>query len=69
KLGSRAIKCTFVGCATNRKAYRLLDLESNVIIESKDVEFFENLLSSSQESTNLEESQENGPMTVVENPL
>ena len=46
KMGPRGIKCVFVGYATNSKAYRLLNLESNVIIESRDVEFFENLLTS-----------------------
>ena len=46
KLGPRGIKCAFVGYATNSKAYRLLNLESNTIIESKDVEFFEHLLTS-----------------------
>ena len=38
KLGPRATKCTFVCYASNNKAYRLLDLESNVIIESREVE-------------------------------
>ena len=47
KLGPRGIKCAFVGYASNIKAYRLLNLESNVIIESRDVEFFEFLLTSS----------------------
>ena len=37
KLGPRAIKCDFVGYATNNKTYRLLDLESNIIIESRKV--------------------------------
>ena len=46
KLGPRGIKCAFVGYAKNNKAYRLLNLESNTIIESKDVEFFEHLLAS-----------------------
>jgi hypothetical protein len=32
----------FVGYAENSKAYRLLDLSSNVIVESRDVEFIEN---------------------------
>ena len=45
KLGQRATKCAFVGYDSNNKAYRLLDLEPNVIIESREVEFFENLLS------------------------
>ena len=46
KLGHRGIKCAFVGYATNSKEYRLLNLKSNTIIESKDVEFFEHLLAS-----------------------
>jgi hypothetical protein len=41
KLGPRVVKSVFVGCAENSKAYRLLDLDSNVIVESKDVEFIE----------------------------
>jgi hypothetical protein len=41
KLGSRAIKSVFVGYAENSKTYKLLDLDSNVIVESKDVEFIE----------------------------
>jgi hypothetical protein len=42
KLGSRAIKSVFVGYAVNSKAYKLLDLSSNTIVESRDVEFIEN---------------------------
>ena len=41
KLGPRALKNVFVGYAENSKAYRLLDKDSNVIIESRDVEFLE----------------------------
>ena len=37
----RALKSVFVGYAENSKAYRLLDLDSGVIIESRDVEFLE----------------------------
>ena len=44
KLGLKGIRCVFVGCTTNNKAYRLLHLESNIVIESRDVKFFENLL-------------------------
>ena len=40
KLGPKGIRFAFVGYATNSKAYRLLNLEFNVIIESRDVEFF-----------------------------
>ena len=41
KLGPRALKSIFVGYAENSKAYRLLDLNSNIIVESRDVEFLE----------------------------
>ena len=44
KLGSRGIKSVFVGYAQNSKAYRLLDLESNVIVESIHVEFLKIVL-------------------------
>jgi hypothetical protein len=37
KLGPRAIKSVFVGYAENSKAYGLLDLDSNVIVESKEL--------------------------------
>ena len=71
KLGPRVTKCAFVGYASNSKAYRLLDLESNVIIESREVEFFENLLSdiNSQVPTSIGESQEETPPKVVEQPI
>ena len=36
------MKSIFVGYVENSKAYRLLDLESNVIVESRDVQFLEN---------------------------
>ena len=36
------MKSVFVGYAKNSKAYMLLDLESNVIVESRDVQFLEN---------------------------
>ncbi len=42
KLGLRAIKSVFVGYAVNSKAYRLEDLSSNTIVESRVVEFIEN---------------------------
>ena len=42
KLGPRAIKSVFVGYVVNSKAYRLLDLSSNTIVKSRDVEFIEN---------------------------
>ena len=39
KLGPRAMKSAFVGYVENSKAYRLLDLSSNTVVESRDVEF------------------------------
>ena len=70
-MGPRATKCAFVGYASNSKAYRLLDLKSNVIIEPREVEFFENLLSvsNSQVSTNVGESQDETPLKVVKQPI
>lgn len=50
KLGPRGIKCAFVGYASNNKVYKLLNLESNVIFESHDVEFFENFITKDKES-------------------
>lgn len=44
------MRCVFVGYATNSKACRLLKLESNMIVESRDVEFFDNLLISGNRS-------------------
>ena len=34
-------KCVFIGYAKNSKAYRFYDLENKVIIESNDIDFFE----------------------------
>ena len=45
KLGPRVMKSVFVGYAENSKAYRLLDLSSNTVVESRDVEFIENKFS------------------------
>jgi VanZ family protein len=42
KLGLRGLKSVFVGYAQNSKAYRLLDLETNMIVKSIHVEFIEN---------------------------
>ena len=68
KLGPRGIRCAFVGYANNSKAYRLLDLESNVIIESREVEFFENLTTKSNDHqiTMNEGSREENSSRVVE---
>ena len=70
KMGPKGIKCAFVGYDTNSKAYRLLNLESNVIIESRDVEFFENLLTSGNNflSPLNKESQVDTSPKVVEQP-
>nr|GEW66882.1 hypothetical protein [Tanacetum cinerariifolium] len=42
KLGPRGLKSVFVGYAKDSKSYRCLDLDSNVIVKSRDVDFFEN---------------------------
>ncbi|GKC18073.1 retrovirus-related pol polyprotein from transposon TNT 1-94 [Tanacetum coccineum] len=42
KLGPRGLKSVFVGYAKDSKSYRCLDLDSNVIVESRDVDLFEN---------------------------
>ena len=39
KLGSRAIKCRFLGCAKDYKSYVLWSLEDNKLIHSRDVLF------------------------------
>ena len=45
KLGPRVMKSVFVGYAENSKAYRLLDLNSNIVLESRDVVFIEDIFS------------------------
>lgn len=47
------LRCAFVGYAQNSKSYRLLTLETNIIIESWDVEFFENLITKDKESESV----------------
>ena len=51
KLGTCAIKIIFVGYARNSKAYRLLDKESGVIVESRDVEVFKDKFSGDAENS------------------
>ena len=65
-MGPRAIKCAFVGYVSNSKTYRLLEFESNMIIELGELEFFENLLSdsNSQVPTSVGESQDETPPIV-----
>ncbi|KAJ9547390.1 hypothetical protein OSB04_019933 [Centaurea solstitialis] len=50
KLGARAIKSIFIGYAHNSPAYRLLDKDSGVIVESRDVDFFEDKFSEDAEN-------------------
>ena len=71
KLGPRGITSAFVGYASNRKAYRLLDLESNVIVKSRDDEFFENLTTkgkSSQAPTNEDSRKESSSKVIEKQP-
>ncbi|KAJ9562187.1 LOW QUALITY PROTEIN: hypothetical protein OSB04_007347 [Centaurea solstitialis] len=51
KLGARAIKSVFVGYAHNSTTYRLLDNDSGVIVESRDVDFFEDKFSKDAENS------------------
>ena len=51
KLGARAVKSIFVGYARNSKAYRLLDKESGAIVESRDVELFEDKFAGDAENS------------------
>ena len=41
KLASRAYECVFIGYAIHSKTYRFYDIKNNVIVESLDVDFFE----------------------------
>ncbi|PWA42899.1 Copia-like retrotransposon [Artemisia annua] len=54
KLGARGIRSIFVGYAKNSKAYRLLDERTGVIIESRDVDFFEDKFSKDVENSHME---------------
>ncbi|KAG5527251.1 hypothetical protein RHGRI_028223 [Rhododendron griersonianum] len=56
KLGPRAMKSIFVGYAEHSKAYRLLDLESNTIVESRNVKFFEHKFRADSKSVVTENS-------------
>nr|KAJ0190715.1 hypothetical protein LSAT_V11C800406370 [Lactuca sativa] len=51
KLGARANKSIFIGYAQNSKAYRLIDIDSGVVVESRDVEFFEDKFSKDEENS------------------
>nr|KAJ0206321.1 hypothetical protein LSAT_V11C500272090 [Lactuca sativa] len=73
KLGARTNKSIFIGYAHNSKAYRLLDIESGVVVESRDVEFFEYKFSRDEENsshtTPTSTSQEIlSPRSIVEEP-
>ena len=46
------MKSVLIGYAQNNKAYRLLDDESGVVVESRDVEFFEDKFSRYNENSN-----------------
>ncbi|GJX41931.1 retrovirus-related pol polyprotein from transposon TNT 1-94, partial [Tanacetum coccineum] len=52
KLGPRGLKSVFVGYAKDSKSYRCLDLDLNVIVESRDVDLFENKFLHDSTSTN-----------------
>ncbi|GJT46915.1 zinc finger, CCHC-type containing protein [Tanacetum coccineum] len=52
KLGPRGLKSVFVRYEKDSKSYRCLDLDSNIIVESRDVNFFENKFCHDSTSTN-----------------
>nr|GEZ35137.1 retrotransposon protein, putative, Ty1-copia subclass [Tanacetum cinerariifolium] len=52
KLGPKGLKRVFVGYAKDSKSYHCLDLDSNIIVESRDVDFFENKFRHDLTSTN-----------------
>ncbi|GJT37510.1 zinc finger, CCHC-type containing protein [Tanacetum coccineum] len=52
KLGPRGLKSEFVGYAKDSKSYRCLDLNSNVIVKSRYVDFFKNKFRHDSTSTN-----------------
>ena len=56
----------FVGYAVNSKAYRLLDLDSNMITESRDIEFFEDRFSKDVENSNTPANSESVTRSIVE---
>ena len=66
KLGPRAIKSIFVGYAQNSKAFRLLDLNSNIIVETRDAEFIEHKFSSDHREV---EHSSNGAITLSQQDI
>nr|GEV82208.1 zinc finger, CCHC-type [Tanacetum cinerariifolium] len=52
KLVPRGLKSVFVGYTKHSKSYRCLDLDSNVIVESRDVDFIKNKFRHDLTSTN-----------------
>lgn len=42
KIGHRAVKDIFIGYASNLKVYCILGFVSNIIVETRDVDFIEN---------------------------
>ncbi|KAK5802758.1 hypothetical protein PVK06_030377 [Gossypium arboreum] len=54
KLGPRAVKGAFVGYAQHSKAYRVLDLVSNTIIETRDVVLIENKIFNNSKNSEKE---------------
>nr|GEV86280.1 zinc finger, CCHC-type [Tanacetum cinerariifolium] len=52
KIGPRGLKSVFVRYAKDSKSYRCLDFDSNIIVESRDVDFFKNKFRHDSTSTN-----------------
>ena len=70
-MGPKGIRSILVGYAPNIKTYGLLNLESNVIVESRNLEFFENwtIIVKDPQITTYEVSCEEGLSKVVEKQL
>ncbi|KAL2237900.1 UNVERIFIED_CONTAM: Retrovirus-related Pol polyprotein from transposon RE2 [Sesamum indicum] len=54
KFHPRALKCILIGYSMNQKAYKLFDIESNSVLFSKDVQFYEEVFPFSQAPASLD---------------
>ena len=64
KLKPRALKGIFVGYAENSKAYRILDLSSNVIVELRDIDFIENKFQNNSHKVPIDSNSVDEPTNV-----
>nr|KAJ0205671.1 hypothetical protein LSAT_V11C500296220 [Lactuca sativa] len=74
KLGARAMKSVFIGYELNNKDYRFLDDEFGVVVETRDLEFFEDKFSRDDESFNnttstITSRETLPPYSIVDEPM